>query len=394
MKYQLFRLVAVTINREIPVSRWICRLDDVYVHSIDHPPLTKDPGTLFLLAAGVELSSKLLMDGTEILVPSDLRRKLEETLETMANLLAVTHQCGRTIRSTIPYVAIDPIDEEAKQWISAATAIQAAKEGVPDRMQHALDLNTVIPLLTDRLDGAALLAEALCQDHPTGKLHEYMRLFERAFARPAGDVCRDLLVDFLTPLRYGYDANEINHWLHLRHLSTHADKRLDYAVESDTRPVVNRLEQAAFDVLFNKEKWRDPAIARRKVFHPIYGSLSSHGSKMFMALDAKGDARALVSFPFFDGFSAYPLDLRLDLSRCVPQNWFTKTTDVKAPADKEVPVMVEAAPPSLGNRRNLSACDLLHSGLVGMWAERSDIGDSREFARRLREQAQTRRQDG
>jgi hypothetical protein len=62
-------------------------------------------------------------------------------------------------------------------------------------------------------------------------------------------------------------------------------------------------------------------------------------------------------------------------------------------ADQEVQVTVEAAPAPLGKRRNLSACDFLHSGLVGMWAERGDIGDSREFARRLREQAQRRRQD-
>lgn len=39
----------------------------------------------------------------------------------------------------------------------------------------------------------------------------------------------------------------------------------------------------------------------------------------------------------------------------------------------------------------LTAADLLASGLVGLWSDRADIGDSREFARRLREQAQTRR---
>ena len=42
----------------------------------------------------------------------------------------------------------------------------------------------------------------------------------------------------------------------------------------------------------------------------------------------------------------------------------------------------------------LTAADPLHSGLVSMWADRADIGDSRAFARRLREQAQTRRRDG
>jgi hypothetical protein len=35
--------------------------------------------------------------------------------------------------------------------------------------------------------------------------------------------------------------------------------------------------------------------------------------------------------------------------------------------------------------------DLLDSGLVGMWANRKDIGDSTEYARSLRVQAQTRR---
>ncbi len=35
--------------------------------------------------------------------------------------------------------------------------------------------------------------------------------------------------------------------------------------------------------------------------------------------------------------------------------------------------------------------DLLKSGLVGMWADRKDIGDSVTYARKLRAQAQTRR---
>jgi hypothetical protein len=34
--------------------------------------------------------------------------------------------------------------------------------------------------------------------------------------------------------------------------------------------------------------------------------------------------------------------------------------------------------------------ELKQSGLIGMWADRTDIGDSVDFARRLRERAQTR----
>lgn len=38
----------------------------------------------------------------------------------------------------------------------------------------------------------------------------------------------------------------------------------------------------------------------------------------------------------------------------------------------------------------LAGKDLLKSKLVGMWANRKDIGDSVEFARKLRNQAQSR----
>ena len=41
-------------------------------------------------------------------------------------------------------------------------------------------------------------------------------------------------------------------------------------------------------------------------------------------------------------------------------------------------------------RRQLTARDLLQSGLVGLWADRKDIEDSLTFARRLRKQAEQR----
>ena len=43
-----------------------------------------------------------------------------------------------------------------------------------------------------------------------------------------------------------------------------------------------------------------------------------------------------------------------------------------------------------GGKRGMTARELLDSGLVGMWADREDITDSSEFARSLRDSAQTR----
>ncbi|MBI5035023.1 MAG: hypothetical protein HZB51_31245 [Chloroflexi bacterium] len=42
-------------------------------------------------------------------------------------------------------------------------------------------------------------------------------------------------------------------------------------------------------------------------------------------------------------------------------------------------------------RPPLTTRALLESGLIGMWKDRNDIGDSAEYARRLREQAQRRK---
>ena len=42
--------------------------------------------------------------------------------------------------------------------------------------------------------------------------------------------------------------------------------------------------------------------------------------------------------------------------------------------------------------QDLTARDLLRSGLVGIWADREDLGDGAEFARSLRRQAEHRRE--
>ena len=43
--------------------------------------------------------------------------------------------------------------------------------------------------------------------------------------------------------------------------------------------------------------------------------------------------------------------------------------------------------------KELTARDLLQSELVGLWADRKDIGDSLSFARQLRQQAEHRRRN-
>ncbi len=53
-----------------------------------------------------------------------------------------------------------------------------------------------------------------------------------------------------------------------------------------------------------------------------------------------------------------------------------------------------AQPSQRPPKRRMTAKDLLESGLVGLWKDRDDIGDSVEFAHKLRERAQGRRKTG
>jgi hypothetical protein len=63
-------------------------------------------------------------------------------------------------------------------------------------------------------------------------------------------------------------------------------------------------------------------------------------------------------------------------------------------ANQEVQITVEPAQTATKvSKTHPRACDILSSGLVGMWADRTDIGDSREFARRLRQEGETRRRN-
>ena len=65
-----------------------------------------------------------------------------------------------------------------------------------------------------------------------------------------------------------------------------------------------------------------------------------------------------------------------------------RSNKLKPGTKAELIVLVEPVENSV--ERSMTGSDLLKSGLDGMWAERKDIGDSLEFARELRKEAEKR----
>jgi len=66
-------------------------------------------------------------------------------------------------------------------------------------------------------------------------------------------------------------------------------------------------------------------------------------------------------------------------------------TELPCKKGQHVEVILLTEPSTTLQRPLLTARRLLHSGLIGLWKDRKDIGDSAAYARQLREQAQRRR---
>jgi hypothetical protein len=96
----------------------------------------------------------------------------------------------------------------------------------------------------------------------------------------------------------------------------HADRRQDFALEADTHPVVNRVEQAAYDVLFNKQDWRSDSTTRRDAFHPWLAAADQAGDTTI--LYKGGDIH--IEMQPLDGFGAYPYFM-FNLSPALPTGW-------------------------------------------------------------------------
>ena len=58
---------------------------------------------------------------------------------------------------------------------------------------------------------------------------------------------------------------------------------------------------------------------------------------------------------------------------------------------QSVEVILLSESPDESEKRPLTASQLLHSGLIGLWQDREEIEDSATYARQLREQTQRRR---
>jgi hypothetical protein len=325
--FGLIRLVLVTFRPPLAEANTFSgSMGDVTIETLG-TGLEDGARELTILMAGeLRLPRRpKLAAGRFVVVPPDAREQVERSLETVANLISVFEGTSRVISSPVPCVAFMAYTNEARQWLERAEGIHQLGElqDVP-AMTNKVSLDDgLLKALADRFDGVALLAEALAQNHATGRFREFFRLYERAFALPPRKLA-DPLVAFLDG-RYAYSSAEVENWIRLRDPATHADVRPWFALERDVLPFLDRMEQAARDILLNKATWRDPSTTRRHLWEPSAWT-ESEASRGHAKLGLPATIKATI----LDEFGAYRTDLRGVWTR-LRREWWVPEVQPRTP---------------------------------------------------------------
>jgi hypothetical protein len=237
-------------------------------------------GLALFVCADVPLSElpKAGEDGL-VEVPDGPRRRTEKAIDAAANLVSVATGHARSITSRSLPVAFYPESDEDRDFLHAQAGIRGIDRGVAFGRMSVSATTDELKALRDREDGIALLAEALSQDHVSGRYRELLRAFEHGFAESDSNLIF-MLAEFLAGRpRLGYTTKtEVKQWIKGRcGRAIHADRSAPL-VGADLGDVVDRMLLAAYEVLFNKERWHSYESTRREVWTPSIGPLDADGN--------------------------------------------------------------------------------------------------------------------
>jgi hypothetical protein len=253
-------------------------------------------------------------------VPREARVALEESLERIVDMIALSGHARRHLLSPLPHVLLLPEDDDERKWLADMSGLggpTAASGYWHTDCRFPVDGDT-LGALSDRWDGASLLADTLSAGEAMSRFRELNRFFESAFARSASKLVQPLH-DFLAGAPMGFSPDEVRHWVvSLRHPSVHADRGRSPARPRDVSFVEPRMMAAAYDVLLNKAHWHTPDVARRNVWRAWSGSSDSSGGGLYVT---PGKAAKLAYTPF-DQFAVYPLAMDVLLPQApIPGAW-------------------------------------------------------------------------
>ncbi len=284
--------------------------------NVEITPVMDLPGTRLIAKAATPIDTPGLDDGGFVVIPDEPRQQCEAAIMRAADVLAISARCARGVVTGTPPLALVPEGAADLALLAKARAIRADAPRPLSAFVTAVTLTDLAPALTGRWDGAALLAEAYSHAQLSGRYREFVRLFEAAFRGAFTEMDKKLAQTLMPGM--GYTRAEVRGWQALRDAFSHADgkKTDEIALESDARPIVQRMEQAALDILMNKAEWGEWSSARRDLWRPDAITVDTTGKGVVL----QGSAPTL-EWLLLDEFGVFPRVVELQHTK-LPGDWW------------------------------------------------------------------------
>lgn len=290
---------------------------------------SKDAEIRIILVAVTEIKFPEIKNNY-VIIPEEKREALESAIISTVNILSVCTRKKLKLSALMPSIALIPRNKNQLKRLDSTDGIHVSDaSSVTMYTEINLD-NKLLRKIQDRITGFALLSEAHQHNLESGKYREFVRLFELAFANDFKRTAK-ILTNFLHP-NFGYTRKEINSWINFRDPLTHADLKKSTIIylDSDIRTITHRMEQAAYDVLFNKKEWHVWSKERRSVWSPEAYTTSENDLAI-----VQGSAPKIVA-KILDEFGIFPLNLNGVLSS-PPTDWWYKFSNKSAAVKTKLP---------------------------------------------------------
>lgn len=231
-----------------------------------------------------------------IQIPHAERREIERAIEVACRLAALDRGTSHSVASPIPALGLIPPEPGFLTSLDGVRVELAAQVtpllgGGPTCVIEDAKLQ----LVWDRLDGVAILTEALNAERDVGQFTQFWRLFERAFKAGHRDAL-PALTEFLLSSQHEFTVGEVEKWGEFRNPAVHANRRGSLVLTSDVYMLLGRMREASFDVLFNKKTWWSGSAARRDGWRPATGSAA--GSNVTLTPGKAAHLELVLPDPF------------------------------------------------------------------------------------------------
>jgi hypothetical protein len=267
---KLFRNIQFIIHSDFPYwSKLGFKIKSTDGRIIDIKPLhimsnEENRKQILFMNAEITLNENpRIVEKNEIIIPKYESEELSQSFKIFSNLISVANNCSVTLSSPTPSIGFIYESDEEKQFLDSTDGFEASTIAVPQF--SGIFFETIYQdQLLDRIEGVAFLATANSQTDNVARFHEYIRLFERAFAVSTSDLAK-LLYEFISTVKgLDYTFDEIKDWMvSTRHGATHADSRDNFIFSNDLTMDIERIKQLAYFVLFNKKIWHSKNTERR-----------------------------------------------------------------------------------------------------------------------------------